>query len=488
MYGDSITMTATAAAPPSPEPDADPPGHPWRWLILGIVLVAEIMDLLDSTIITIAAPVIRGDLGAGESAMQWWAAGYTLAFGVLLIVGGRLGDVFGRRRMFLLGMAGFTLASAACALAPSSGVLIATRAVQGAFGALLIPQGLGIIKQVFPPKQLGAAFAAFGPVMGLAAIGGPILGGWLAGADLLGTGWRMVFLINLPVGIAGLLLALRFVPESKSPNAIRLDWLGVLLIGAASLALIYPLVQGREAGWPAWTFALLALGVVLLGLFAKVERSGRGTPLIEPSLLRNRAFRGGLLFGIVFFAGFTGMMLVFSVFLQVGLGFSPEHTGLTFAPMSLGAAIGAGGSYPLMAKFGRRVLHSGLVVGVAALTALALIIGAQGADTTSWQLAGPLLAYGIGMGLVFGPFFNVVLAGVDEHEVGSASGTLTAVQQLGGSAGIAVLATLFFSIVDDGTASPDAARTTMLVAAGLLAVSALVAFLLPREARMEEVH
>jgi MFS family permease len=298
----------------------------------------------------------------------------------------------------------------------------------------------------------------------------------------------MVFLINLPVGIAGLLLALRFVPESRSPNAVKLDWLGVLLIGAASLALIYPLVQGREEGWPAWAFGLMALGVVLLGLFALVERSGRGTPLIEPSLLRNGAFRGGLLFGIVFFAGFTGMMLVFSVFLQLGLGFSPEHTGLTFAPMSLGAAIGAGGSYPLMAKFGRHVLHTGLVLGVAAMVAVALVIGAQGTDTTSWQLAAPLLVYGIGMGFVFGPFFNVVLAGVDEHEVGSASGTLTAIQQLGGSAGIAVLATIFFSYLDDGTASPDAAKWTMLVAAALLAASALVAFLLPREARMDEVH
>ena len=173
--------------------------------MLAIVLIAEIMDLLDSTVITIAAPTVRHELGGGTTAMQWWAAGYTLAFAVFMIVGGRLGDVFGRRRVFVIGIAGFTLASIACALAPSPDVLIATRVLQGGFGALLIPQGLGMIKTVFPPKEMGGAFAAFGPIMGLAAIAGPILAGWLVSADLLGTGWRMIFLVNVPLGVVGLL-------------------------------------------------------------------------------------------------------------------------------------------------------------------------------------------------------------------------------------------------------------------------------------------
>src|SRR3954462_13244117 len=197
------------------------PAYRWRWVVLAVVLVAEIMDLLDSTVITIAAPTVRSELGGGTSTMQWWAAGYTLAFGVFMIVGGRLGDIFGRRRVFIVGITGFTLASAACALAPSPDVLIGTRVLQGAFSALLIPQGLGVIKNVFPPKEMGGAFAAFGPVMGLAAIAGPILAGWLVTADLLGTGWRMIFLINLPVGLLGLLGALRFMPESSSPRHVR---------------------------------------------------------------------------------------------------------------------------------------------------------------------------------------------------------------------------------------------------------------------------
>jgi len=236
------------------------------------VLVAEVMDLLDSTVITIAAPTVRADLGGGAPTMQWWAAGYTLAFGVLMIVGGRLGDMFGRRRVFVVGIAGFTVASAACALAPSPDALIAARVLQGAFGALLIPQGLGAIKTVFPPREMGAAFGAFGPVMGLAAIAGPILAGWLVEADLLGTGWRMIFLVNVPLGLAGLAGALRFMPESRSPSRIRLDPAGVLLISTASLCIIYPLVQGRELGWPAWTFALLAVALALSFLLPREAR------------------------------------------------------------------------------------------------------------------------------------------------------------------------------------------------------------------------
>src|SRR4051812_45192335 len=257
-------MSATTLSAPVPAPPLEaPPAYRWRWIVLAVVLVAEIMDLLDSTVITIAAPTVRAELGGGASAMQWWAAGYTLAFGVLMIVGARLGDIYGRRRVFLVGIAGFTLASAACALAPSPDALIATRVLQGGFGALLIPQGLGVIKNVFPPKEMGGAFAAFGPVMGLAAIAGPILAGWLVTADLLGTGWRMIFLLNVPLGLVGLAGALRFMPESRSPTRVRLDPVGVVLISVASLCLIYPLVQGRELGWPAWTFALIPAGVGL---------------------------------------------------------------------------------------------------------------------------------------------------------------------------------------------------------------------------------
>jgi EmrB/QacA subfamily drug resistance transporter len=436
------------------------------------------MDLLDSTVITIAAPTVRHELGGGTTAMQWWAAGYTLAFAVFMIVGGRLGDVFGRRRVFVIGIAGFTLASIACALAPSPDVLIATRVLQGGFGALLIPQGLGMIKTVFPPKEMGGAFAAFGPVMGLAAIAGPILAGWLVSADLLGTGWRMIFLINVPLGVAGLLGALRFMPESKARTPIKLDPLGVGLISAASLALVYPLVQGRELGWPLWTFGLMAAGLALLGVFAAVERRSGDHALIAPSLLRNRAFTSGLVVGIVFFAGFAGLLLVVSLFLQLGLHFTP---------MSLGVAITAGASYALMPRFGRKVLQGGLLLVAGALAWLAATATHDGLGVSSWQLVPALLVFGLGMGFVFGPLFNVILAGVEDHEVGSASGTLNAIQQLGNSIGVAVLATIFFSLLDHGHLPPSAMTVTALISAALFVAAFGLSFLLPKDARMEEI-
>ena len=481
----SATLTAPAPLPTTIHPEA-PPAYRWRWVILAVVLVAEIMDLLDSTVITIAAPTVRADLGGGTSTMQWWAAGYTLAFGVLLIVGGRLGDMFGRRRIFVIGISGFTLASAACALAPSPDFLIAMRVLQGGFGALLIPQGLGVIKNVFPPKEMGGAFAAFGPVMGIAAIAGPILAGWLVDADLLGTGWRMIFLINVPLGIVGLIGALRFMPESRSPSKIRLDPLGIVLVSTAALCLIYPLVQGRELGWPLWIFGIMAAGVALLGVFAVAERRTHGTPMIEPSLLRNRAYTSGLLVGIVFFAGFAGLLMVVSLFLQLGLHYSPEHTGLTLLPLSLGTAITAGGSFALIPRFGRKVLQAGLLIVVAALVWLAATVSGAGEAVTTWDLVPSMFVFGLGLGFVFGPFFNVVLAGVGEHEVGSASGTLNAIQQLGNSIGVAALATVFFSLLDHGHTSPEAVTRTVLIAAALLAASFALSFLLPKEARMEE--
>jgi MFS family permease len=338
---------------------------------------------------------------------------------------------------------------------------------------------------VFPPEEMGGAFGAFGPVMGIAAICGPILAGWLVSANLFGTGWRMIFLINLPVGVLGLLGALRFMPESTSPRRVRLDVVGVGLLSLASVCIIYPLVQGREQGWPLWIFAVLVLGVVLFGVFALAERRAHGTPLIEPSLLRNRAFTNGLALGVVFFTAFGGLTLVLSLYTQLGLHYSALHAGIALAPVSLGAAIGAGSSFALIPRFGRRVLQAGLVVVVPSTVALALTVQHTGAATTTWDMAPSLLACGIGLGWVFGPMFNIILAGVREHEVGSASGTLTAIQQLGSSLGVAVLATLFFSVVDDGHSSSSALVRTALVAALLFAASLALSFRLPKDARME---
>jgi hypothetical protein len=260
-----------------------------------------------------------------------------------------------------------------------------------------------------------------------------------------------------------------------------------VLISAASLCVIYPLVQGRELGWPAWTFALLAAGVALLGVFALAERRAHGTPMIDPGLLRNRAFTSGLLVGLAFFAGFAGLVMVTSLFFQLGLRFSPEHAGLTLIPLSVGTAITAGASYALMPRFGRKVLQAGVLGTVGGLAALAWTVTHWGVAVTSWQMAPANLVIGLGLGFVFGPLFNVILAGVGDDEVGSASGTLNAIQQLGNSIGVALLATIFFSLLDHGHGSPTAMVRTVLIAAALLAVAFVLSFLLPQDARMEEI-
>jgi EmrB/QacA subfamily drug resistance transporter len=302
----------------APLDSTDP--YRWRWIVLVVILAAEVMDLLDSTVVNIAAPSIRAHLGGSYSTIQWVAAGYPLAFAVMLITGGRLGDLFGRRRLFIVGALGFTIASAACAFAPSPGALITSRVIQGAFGAVLIPQGLGVIRAVFPPKETTAAFGLFGPVIGPSAVCGPIMAGALIDANLWGTGWRMIFLINVPLGLIAVAGAARYMPPSRSPRPIRLDIPGMLMVTAAAVLVIYPLVQGRDLGWPLWTYALMAGSVPVLAAFVWYERRRGQSPLIDPALFGRRRFTAGLAVPSGFFCAVAGLMLAFGVFTQSGSG------------------------------------------------------------------------------------------------------------------------------------------------------------------------
>ena len=449
--------------------------HPYRWIALFVILAVEVMDLLDALVTNIAGPVIREELGGSYSLIQWLGAAYTLSMSIGLLTGGRLGDIFGRRRMFLIGAAGFTLASLACGLAQTPGQLITARAVQGLFGAVMLPQGLGMIKQLFTPAEQAKAFGAFGPVMGLSSVGGPILAGWLVDADYFGAGWRMIFFINLPLGLFAVFGAIKFLPEFTSARAPRLDVLGVLLAAAGAFLLLYPLVQGRELDWPVWCFVLLALGLVIFGIFSIYEgrREKNGLdPLVTPSLFRKRAFTGGLAVGLVFFGAMIGTGLVFTFYLQIGLGYSPLKAGLTTLPQAIGTVVGfvAAGT-GLIEKMGRRLLLLGMIVMMAGTAGFAATIGWAGADINPYLLIPGLFLVGAGMGLAMAPFFNIVLAGVDDEETGSASGALTSVQQLGGAFGIAVLGTIFFALlpgqvtthVDESTGS----LRTALTAAGV---------------------
>jgi EmrB/QacA subfamily drug resistance transporter len=476
-------MTQTTAIEP---PDVSRP-HRWRWAALGLILGAEVMDLLDAMITAVAAPSIQRDLGGSASLIQWLSAGYTLAMAVGLMTGGRLGDLYGRKRMFVTGALGFTLASLLCGLAMSPEMLVGARVLQGLFGAVMIPQGLGMIKDMFPPKEQATAFGAFGPVMALGAVAGPLLAGWLVDADFFGTGWRMIFLINLPIGLLIIAAAPRLLRDSRSNHATRLDLTGVGLASAAALLLVYPLVQGRELGWPAWTFVSMAASIALIAVFgvhqARKQRRG-GDPLVVVSLFRKRAFSGGLVAGLIFFAGLTGLALILSIYLQAGLHYTPLETGLVFLPQAIGTVIGFGlANAGLQQRYGRGLIHAGTLLMAAGVAGLAVILGVTGTQTTTWQLTPALVAAGIGMGLTMSPFFDIVLAGVDPEETGSASGTLTSIQQLGGALGVAALGTIFFNLVETGGSFADAMRLTAWVVAGMLALTCVLAFLMPWRAR-----
>ncbi|WP_084614761.1 MFS transporter [Nakamurella lactea] len=482
-------MTTVSGAPGR---TLEPAPYRWRWAALFVVLAAEVMDLLDALITTIAGPTIVRDLGGGDTLIQWLSAAYTLAMATGLLIGGRLGDIYGRKRMFSIGMAGFTVFSALCASATSPGMLVICRVLQGLFGAMLLPQGLGVIKEVFPPKEVAKAFGMFGPIMGLSAVGGPILAGWLVDADLFGLGWRAIFAINVPIGLAAVLAAQKFLPTNRPRPTLKLDLPGVVLAAAGMFLLVYPLVQGREHDWPAWCFLMLVGAVVAFIAFAVLEirrdRKGRPT-LVVPSLFAKRAFTGGLLTGLAFFSALMGVGLVFTLFVQYGLGFSPLKAGLAGLPQAIGMMAGFGVAQALNAKLGRRLMLIGSTVVALGMVGFVLTISWAGAGIGLWSMAPALFVVGIGMGMTMAPFFDIVLAGVDDDESGSASGTLTAVQQIGGAVGVAALGTIFFSALGHSSASTQvgafggAAQATMWAAAGLVAISFLLTFLLPKHAR-----
>lgn len=474
----------TTTSPPTAPPTAPARSHNMRWIVAIVVLAANTMDLLDATIVNVAGPSIHRELGGGASTIQWLSAAYTLAFAVLLIAGARLGDIFGRRRLFLLGLVGFTLFSAVCAVSQDIGMLIAFRALQGGFGALMIPQGFGLLKEMFDDEELGRATRLFGPSTGLAMLGAPILAGALIDADLWNIGWRLVFLINVPIGLVALPLAIRSLPRGVSHPNLTLDVGGVWLVGLALVAVIYPLIQGQAAGWPAWTFVLLAVGVVLLFAFVRHERRRSHNALIEASLLTNRMYLSGIAVMLCLFGAFGGLLLCVSLYGQLGEGWSPIHAGLTLTPMVVGLILGMVVSGALVEKLGRHLLHIGITLIAAGTATLALMLtGTHSAST--WDLVPGLLFVGAGVGTVLGQIIQFVLAAVSMNEVGSASGVMEASQQLSTSLGVAVLGTVFFALFKHHPATEALRATSWLCLVPLAAAFACV-FLLPRHARANE--
>lgn len=428
--------------------------YPKRWLALFVLLAAAFMDLLDATIVNVALPSIRVDLGASYAAVQWLTAGYTLAFGLGLITGGRMGDRWGRKRIFMIGIGAFTLASAACGIAQSSEMLVASRFVQGAAAALMVPQILATVFSIFPANERGGASGAYGGVAGIAAVAGPLLGGLFVSYNVLGLGWRGIFLVNVPIGIIAFIASARLVPETKTDRPLKMDLFGMLLVTVSLLLLLFPLVQGSDQGWPAWMFVALIACPFVLGayaLHARAKERRDGSSLVPLRLFGDRAFSSGVIVLLVLDTAMIGFSVALSLLLQVGYDYSPIRTGLVFLPWAIGGGIAAGAANGLIPKMGRNVPALGALIMAASIIWIGL--STSDARLAWYELIPGLFFFGIGMSLMIGPTFTIAASKVDWRDAGAASGTLSAALQIGSATGVVLLGVLFFNVLIGGAGS-----------------------------------
>jgi EmrB/QacA subfamily drug resistance transporter len=442
-----VSRPTAAVAPASETPD------PRRWAALAIVLTGSFMVNLDTTIVNVAIPSIERGLGASYAAIEWVVSGYTLSYGALLITGGKLGDLFGRKRIFLAGMTLFTLASVACGAAPDPEWLILARVVQGAGAGLLFPQIVSTVHVSFAGRERGTAFGLIGATIGVATVIGPLAGGILIQLDLAGLDWRPIFLVNLPVGIVSIAAAAWLMRSSRSADRPGLDPRGVALATTGLLLLLLPLVEGRDAGWAPWTWASLVASFVFLCVFVAYEarRRNAGLPtLIELPLFRDRAFGVGMLMALVYFAGFASLPFTLSLFLQIGLAFGPLAAGLTLAPFAVGSFAGASLSGRAANRLGPLVEALGTGLVMIGMAGTIVVVQLARPDLTGWETALPLLVAGLGSGLIIAPLINASLAGVAPRVAGAGSGMINTSQRLGSAIGIALIGVVFFSLIGGG--------------------------------------
>ncbi|MEV5108044.1 MFS transporter [Streptomyces massasporeus] len=451
---DSAAPGHPAEVQPRPGDSPTPAVSPHRWLALAVVTLASFLDNLDANAVTVVLPAIQRDLGAGFATAQWTLAGYALAYALFLITGGRLGDIYGRKRLFMTGVAGFTVASAVCGVAGAPEVLVAGRFAQGFAAALMVPQAVSVVVTMFHRDEWARAFAVLGAALSIGSVGGPLLGGTLTELDVLGLGWRAIFLINVPLGLIALAMAARSMPESRSEQPPRLDLIGVVLLTAASVGVMYPLIQGREAGWPVWMLVLAGAGAVVFAVFVRQQglRHRRdGSALVPPTLFRHRTTRVGLTVTLLVFSGVASFFLVLTYHLQTGLGWPVLKTALVTAAWPIGITA----TFQIAWKHGagrRRmcVAAGSLLMGSGALWTL-LAIWAAGDGQLAWpQLAAAELVMGCGMGLTTPVLTAVVLEEVPADDAGAGSGVLNAAIQFSSAAGVAVIGGLYFRQLETG--------------------------------------
>ena len=447
-----------------------------RWRALAVSQFATFMALLDVSIVNVALPSIERGLGVPASSVQWVVSGYALTFGLALVPAGRLGDALGRRRMFLIALSAFMLTSALTGAAPTIGLLIAARLVQGVAGGMLVPQSSGLIQEMFEGAERGKAFGILGATVGLATATGPVAGGLIIALVGGPDAWRWVFYVNVPIGLVALLLTARLVPAGSGGRLrdTHLDVVGSLLLGSGVLSLLLPLVdaEGGSLGRAWW---LLVAAVLLLTGFARWElrtvRHGR-QPLLDPRLARTSGYAAGSLIGLVYFIGFTGIWLVLALFFQDGLGYSALRSGLSVTPFALGVAVSAVIAGRLVTRLGRVLTVTGLTATIAGLVTTALVLRHVGGDAAALAAAGPLLVAGLGGGMVTSPNITLSLEHVPVRMAGAAGGALQTAQRIGSAIGTAVLATIFYQVLtrsahDYATAVSD----VLLLASGLMVLA-----------------
>lgn len=441
------------------------------WLGLSVLLLAGFVTIFDLFVVNVAIPSMQAGLGASFAQIGFIVAGYELAFGVLLITGGRLGDLFGRRRLFIVGMAGFTVASVLCGLAPSAGLLIGARVLQGLAAALLFPQVYASIRVNFDGDDSRRAFGLLGMTLGLAAIAAQVLGGWLVYADLFGLGWRNIFLINVPIGLFAITAA-RWIPESHAPQRPTLDWTGVALVSAGLALLLVPLIEGPGQGWPVWSLWSLGAAAVLLALFYRQQEQRRvsgGLPLVDMRLMTQSRFALGALLVLLVYSTSSSFFLSFALLVQTGLGLDPFMAGSIFAPCSVGFVLASLAAPRLVARWGTRAILGGALIYAISIGLLIAQVQKAGAELVPVRLIPMLIVIGAGQGFIMTPLLNLVLGFVKENQAGMAAGVISTVQQVGAALGVAVVGILFSAALDTGDgAAVQAGQYTSAFVAGML--------------------
>lgn len=453
-------MSATHFNTTSAEPD------PRRWVALAILLLASFMNLIDVTIVNVALPAMQANLNANSSQIEWVVAAYVLSFALFLLPFGRLGDIVGRRGMFIIGVAAFTVGSALCGMAPTIETLIGARVLQGIAGAMMTPQVLSIVSVIFPPKERGFAFSFFGLTAGLASVAGPIAGGLLISANLGGLDWRPIFLINIPLGLAAIVLAWRFVPRITPHPGLTNDFVGIVLFGLSIVAIVFPLVEGRVYGWPLWAFGLIVaglFGLVVFYLWEKRRNREGKTELLPIPLFQSRNFVVGTAMTLIFFSGVPGLFMILAIFFQSGFGLTPLDSGLTTVPFPIGVLVISiiGG------RLGSRFLSQRVALGAVLLAGgmfyLRWTIGNVGTTIDHWAFVPPLFIAGAGLGFAVSALFQTILQGVPGKDAGSASGALQAFQQVGAALGVALVGEIFFSSLEHAVEWGATSQTSAFV-------------------------